>query len=126
MVAFGAVHSTALVDGLSRNQIVRYAGASGDNNPLHTDGVCAREVAGPAGVFAQNIPTMAMRARLVTEQYPLQAVARFGGRSVTRVWPGDTSAGTTILTMLDDNVTVSLRPRVCNQDQTRCSPARPS
>ena len=33
----GDTHSAVLVDDLKRTQIVQYAGASGDYNPLHTD-----------------------------------------------------------------------------------------
>ena len=32
----GDTHSAVLVDDLKRTQIVQYAGASGDYNPLHT------------------------------------------------------------------------------------------
>jgi acyl dehydratase len=38
----GARHESTLVDGLTRTQLVQYAGASCDFNPLHTDEVYAR------------------------------------------------------------------------------------
>ena len=33
----GDTHSESVAENLSRTQIVQYAGASGDYNPLHTD-----------------------------------------------------------------------------------------
>ena len=33
----GDTHSETVVDNLPRTQIVQYAGASGDYNPIHTD-----------------------------------------------------------------------------------------
>ena len=56
-----------LVDDLTRTQIVQYAGASGDYNPLHSDEVFAREVAGYPGVFAHGMLTMGMTGRLLTD-----------------------------------------------------------
>ena len=37
----GDVHSEVVVNDLTRTQIVQYAGASGDYNPLHTDEIFA-------------------------------------------------------------------------------------
>jgi acyl dehydratase len=116
MTAVGEVHTSVLVDGLSRTQIVQYAGASGDFNPLHTDEIYARD-AGQPGVFAHGMLTMAMAARLLSDQYPLEAVARFGGRFISQVWPGDTLIGTTTVTSLNDDGTMSLRVEVSNQNQ---------
>ena len=41
-----ASEHASLVDDLKRTQIVQYAGASGDYNPLHTDEMFATKVAG--------------------------------------------------------------------------------
>ena len=38
-------------ENLSRTQIVMYAGASGDYNPLHTDEIYTKEIAGYPSVF---------------------------------------------------------------------------
>ena len=45
-VKVGDKHSERVVENLSRTQIVMYAGASGDYNPIHSDEVYTREVAG--------------------------------------------------------------------------------
>ncbi len=51
---------------LSRADLVRYAGASGDFNPIHWNPVVAAEVGLP-DVIAHGMLTMALAARLVTE-----------------------------------------------------------
>ena len=50
-----------LVEGLTRTQIVRYAGASGDFNPLHTDERYAVEVGGLRSVMAHGMLTAGLR-----------------------------------------------------------------
>ena len=86
----GDVHEATLVDGLTRTQIVQYAGASSDFNPLHTDEPFAQKVAGYPTVFAHGMLTMAMTGRLLTDMAGLEGVVRFGARFRAQVWPGDT------------------------------------
>ena len=43
----GHTHKARLVEDLKRTQIVQYAGASGDYNPLHTDEIFTTEYFGP-------------------------------------------------------------------------------
>jgi acyl dehydratase len=78
------------VDGLTRTQVVQYAGASGDYNPLHTDEVFAREVAGYPGVFAHGMLTMGMTGRVLTDWVGDGRLISYGVRFVKQVWPGDT------------------------------------
>ena len=56
----GNEHSEVVIDNLSRTQLVMYSGASGDYNPLHTDDVYTKEVAGYPGVFAHGMLTMGL------------------------------------------------------------------
>jgi acyl dehydratase len=86
----GAVREAVVVDGLTRTQIVQYAGASGDFNPLHTDEVYATEVAGYPSVFAHGMLTMAMTGRMLTDWLGNDRLLEFGVRFVRQVWPGDT------------------------------------
>ncbi|HYN71003.1 MAG TPA: MaoC family dehydratase [Nakamurella sp.] len=51
---------------LSRAQLVRYAGASGDFNPIHWNPRVAREVGLP-DVIAHGMLTMACAGRIVTD-----------------------------------------------------------
>ena len=47
----GESRSMVVADNLTRTQIVMYAGASGDYNPLHTDEIYTTQVAGYPSVF---------------------------------------------------------------------------
>lgn len=56
----------ALTVPITRGDLVRYAGASGDFNPIHYSESFAREVGLP-DVIAHGMLTMALAGRLVTE-----------------------------------------------------------
>ena len=90
VLSVGDRRGMVLVDDLSRTQIVQYAGASGDYNPLHSDEVFAREVAGYPGVFAHGMLTMGMTGRLLTDWVGDGRLVSYGVRFVKQVWPGDT------------------------------------
>ncbi len=90
----GATFEATLVEGLKRTQIVQYAGASGDYNPLHTDEIFATEVAGYPTVFAHGMLTMGMTGRLLTDTVGDGRLTGFGGRFTSQVWPGDTLTAT--------------------------------
>jgi acyl dehydratase len=92
-----------LVDDLTRTQIVQYAGASGDYNPLHTDEVFATQVAGYPSVFAHGMLTMGMTGRLLTDWVGDGRLLSYGVRFVKQVWPGDTLTATAEVTAIDDS-----------------------
>jgi acyl dehydratase len=94
----GATHRAVLVDGLTRTQIVMYAGASGDYNPLHTDEVYATKVAGYPSIIAHGQLTMGLTAKLVTGWLGDAVLTAFGARFSRQVWPGDTLTGTATVT----------------------------
>jgi acyl dehydratase len=54
---------------ITRVDLVRYAEASGDQNPIHQDEEVARSVGLP-GVIAHGMYTMALAARAVADWYP--------------------------------------------------------
>jgi acyl dehydratase len=85
----GDRHSQVVVDDLSRTQIVQYAGASGDYNPLHSDERFSREVAGYPGVFAHGMLTMGLTGRMITDWVGDGRLLDYGVRFVAQVWPGD-------------------------------------
>jgi acyl dehydratase len=85
----GQEHSEQVCDNLSRTQIVMYAGASGDYNPLHSDEVFTTKVAGYPSVFAHGMLTMGMTGRMLTNWVGDGRLTRYGVRFVSQVWPGD-------------------------------------
>jgi len=85
----GDTHDEQICYDLSRTQIVQYAGASGDYNPLHTDDSAARHRGFPS-VFAHGMLTMAMTGTMLTNWVGDGRLTKFGARFVSQVWPGDT------------------------------------
>jgi acyl dehydratase len=86
----GATHTERVADNLSRTQIVMYAGASGDYNPLHTDEVYTTEKAGYRAVFAHGMLTMGLTGKMLTNWVGDGRLTKFGVRFTNQVWPGDT------------------------------------
>ena len=80
-----------VVEDLSRTDLVRYAGASGDFNPIHHDETFAH-MAGQPSVFGHGMLTAAFVGRCVTDYVGPENLRRFKVRFATRVWPGDTTA----------------------------------
>jgi len=64
---------------VTRADLVRYAEASGDHNPIHQDEQVALAVGLP-GVIAHGMYTMALAARAVTEWFPGAVVVSIGGK----------------------------------------------
>lgn len=100
----GDTHEVTVVDDLKRTQIVQYAGASGDYNPLHTDEVFATKVAGYPSVFAHGMLTMGMTGRAVTDLVGAENLVSYGGRFTSQVWPGDTLTARVTVESVDGGV----------------------
>ncbi|WP_243056400.1 MaoC/PaaZ C-terminal domain-containing protein [Nocardioides sp. SR21] len=62
---------------ITRADLVAYAGASGDHNPIHQDEQVALGVGLP-GVIAHGMYTMALAARAVSSWFPGAEVVSFG------------------------------------------------
>jgi acyl dehydratase len=62
---------------ITRGDLVRYAEASGDHNPIHQDETVARSVGLP-GVIAHGMYTMALAARAVGDWFPGAEVVSLG------------------------------------------------
>jgi acyl dehydratase len=86
----GDTHTARLVEDLKRTQIVQYAGASGDYNPLHTDEIFTTKVAGYPSVFAHGMLTMGMTGKMLTDYVGDARLTKYGVRFTSQVFPGDT------------------------------------
>ena len=94
----GDTHTARLVEDLKRTQIVQYAGASGDYNPLHTDEIFTTQVAGYPSVFAHGMLTMGMTGKMLTDYVGDARLTKYGVRFTSQVWPGDTLDSTATVT----------------------------
>ncbi|MGH9210858.1 MAG: MaoC/PaaZ C-terminal domain-containing protein [Acidimicrobiales bacterium] len=115
----GATFTAVVVEDLKRTQIVQYAGASGDYNPLHTDEVFATKAAGYPTVFAHGMLTMGMTGRMLTDLVGDDRLLTFGGRFTAQVWPGDdltTTATVEVVGERDGEPVVTLVVSTRNQD----------
>jgi acyl dehydratase len=98
----GDSHEQKLVEDLKRTQIVQYAGASGDYNPLHTDEIFAKEIGGFPTVFAHGMLTMGMTGRAVTDYVGDGRLTKYGVRFMAQVWPGDDLVATLTVSAIRD------------------------
>jgi acyl dehydratase len=109
-----------VVNKLSRGQIVQYAGASGDFNPLHTDEIYATQTAGYPSVLAHGMLVMGMTGKAVTDLVGVKNLRRFGGRFRAQVRPGDTLTTVVIVvSVLGDSKTAELSVITHNQHGTQ-------
>ena len=90
----GDAKSMVVFDNLTRSQIVMYAGASGDYNPLHSDEIFTTKVAGYPSVFAHGMLSMGATSRVLTDWFGADGLTKYGARFVNQVWPGDTLTAT--------------------------------
>lgn len=114
-LSVGDSHAERLVEDLKRTQIVMYAGASGDYNPVHTDEVFTTEVAGYPSVFAHGMLTMGMTGKMLTNYVGDGRLTEYGVRFTNQVFPGDTLDATATVTALADGI-VDLDVSTVNQN----------
>jgi acyl dehydratase len=104
----GDTREAVLVENLTRTQIVMYAGASGDFNPIHHDETFATKAAGYPSVFAHGMLTMGMTGRLLTDWLGDGVLTEYGVRFVKQVWPGDTLTAKGTITAVGDDGSVEV------------------
>jgi acyl dehydratase len=115
----GDTHTARLVEDLKRTQLVQYAGASGDYNPLHTDEIFTTKVAGYPSVFAHGMLTMGMTGKMLTDYVGDARLTKYGVRFTSQVWPGDTldsTATVKAITEKDGKKLVELDVKTVNQN----------
>lgn len=117
-VAVGDAGPEIVVEDLTRRDFVKYAGASGDFNPIHYDDPLAQD-AGYDSVFAQGMLTAGIASHAVSDWFGLGNVTAFGVRFQAQVWPGDTVTARCEATAVQhdgDTTTVEADVAVENQD----------
>jgi acyl dehydratase len=72
-----------------RVQLARYAGASGDFNPVHVDETYARSIGMPS-VYAPGMLVMGFLGQLVSDWARGAQLRKYSVKFVKIVWPGDT------------------------------------
>ncbi|MDQ3939725.1 MAG: MaoC family dehydratase N-terminal domain-containing protein [Actinomycetota bacterium] len=99
---------------VSREDFVRYAEASGDDNPIHQDEDYARASAAPT-VFAMGMLNAGYLAKAVSDWFGgPDRLRRYKVRFTNRVWPGDEIACTGRVVAIEDGlvkVTIEARRR---------------
>ncbi len=116
-IAVGATKSIEF-PALTRTMFVRYAGASGDFNPMHHDDTIASKVGNPS-VFGHGMLTMGLAGRVLTDWFGPESIRRFQVRFAKQVWPGDVlTASATVSGVRDeDGVTLADLDLVVTSDK---------
>jgi acyl dehydratase len=74
---------------LGRTDLVMYAGASGDFNPMHHDEVAAKD-AGLPSVFGHGMFTMGLLGKALTDYVGVGNLKLYRVRFTKQTWPGET------------------------------------
>lgn len=82
---------------LTRTDLVRYAGASGDFNPMHHDEVQAQE-AGLPSVFGHGMFSMGLLGRALTDFVGVGNLVRYRVRFTKQTWPGEVLVSRIVVT----------------------------
>jgi acyl dehydratase len=73
---------------LTRTDLVMYAGASGDFNPMHHDEIAAQK-AGLPSVFGHGMFTAGLLATAVTDYVGIGNLKSYRVRFTKQTWPGE-------------------------------------
>src|SRR6478609_4601891 len=73
---------------LTRTDLVKYAGASGDINPMHTDEVAAK-AAGLPSVFGHGMFSMGLLGTALTDYVGVGNLKSYKVRFTKQTWPGE-------------------------------------
>src|SRR5215831_16816990 len=73
---------------LTRTDLVMYAGAAGDFNPMHHDEVKAKE-AGLPSVFGHGMLSMGILGKAITDYVGIGNLRNYKVRFTKQTWPGE-------------------------------------
>jgi len=100
---------------LSRTDLVMYAGASGDFNPMHHDEVAA-QAAGLPSVFGHGMFTAGLLATAVTNYVGIGNLTSYRVRFTKQTWPGETLSTTIAVSEKRPNNEIVLECAVVNEN----------
>jgi acyl dehydratase len=103
---------------LTRTDLVKYAGASGDFNPMHHDEVQA-QAAGLPSVFGHGMFSMGLLARAIGDYVGVGNLRTFQVRFTKQTWPDETLISSVKVTgkrKEDGESLVDLEVSLTNQD----------
>jgi acyl dehydratase len=99
---------------LTRTDLVMYAGASGDFNPMHHDEVAA-QAAGLPSVFGHGMFTAGLLATAVTNYVGIGNLTSYRVRFTKQTWPGETLSTTVAVSEKRPNNEIVLECAVVNE-----------
>ncbi len=108
----------AVTHELTRGDLVAYAGASGDMNPMHTDEVAAK-AAGLPSVFGHGMLSMGILGRALTDWAGVGSLKEYRVRFTHQPWPAETRTTRIVVTGKPQTVEgkrVSVDVTLTNQD----------
>ncbi|HEY3841777.1 MAG TPA: MaoC/PaaZ C-terminal domain-containing protein [Acidimicrobiales bacterium] len=82
---------------LGRTDLVKYAGASGDFNPMHHDEVAAK-AAGQPSVFGHGMFSMGLLGTALTDYVGVGNVTRYQVRFARQTWPDEVLSSKIVVT----------------------------
>jgi acyl dehydratase len=101
---------------LTRTDLVMYAGASGDFNPMHTDEVAA-QAAGLPSVFGHGMFSAGLLGTAVTNYVGIGNLKSYKVRFTKQTWPGETlTTKVVVAEKRPDTSEVVLTCELVNQD----------
>lgn len=103
---------------LTRTDLVRYAGASGDFNPMHHDEVKAK-AAGQPSVFGHGMFSMGLLGTAITDFVGVGNLTRYKVRFARQTWPDEELTTKVVVSgkrVEDGRHLVDLDVRLVNQD----------
>ena len=101
---------------MTRSDLVMYAGASGDFNPMHTDEVKAKE-AGLPSVFGHGMFSAGLLGTALTNYVGVGNLRSYKVRFTKQTWPGETLITRVVVAeKRPDTAEVVLTCELVNQD----------
>lgn len=111
-------HAPARTHTLTRTDLVMYAGASGDFNPMHTDDLAAR-AAGLPSVFGHGMLSMGLLGSAITDYVGVGNLRSYKVRFTKQTWPDEVLTTSVVVTgtrEVDGETLIDLDVSLANAD----------